>query len=93
MQTETIIRYYYKLSRIIKSKQKIDNTKYKDNTKWQGSGAKNSHSLPVEMQNGIATLEDSSTISYLSLPGFYPSRLTTYVRIETSMLMFIAAFP
>ena len=40
MQIETIIRYYNKLIRIIKSKQKIDNTKYKDNTKWQGSGAK-----------------------------------------------------
>ena len=33
MQIETIIRYYNKLIRIIKSKQKIDNTKYKDNTK------------------------------------------------------------
>ena len=53
---------------------------------------RNSYSLPVEMQNGIATLEDSLTISYLSLPGFYPSRLKTYVPLETSMFMFIAAF-
>ena len=53
---------------------------------------RNSYSLPVEMQNGIATLEDSLIISYLSLPGFYPSRLKTYVPLETSMLMFIAAF-
>ena len=31
---------YLAIIRIIKNKQKIDNTKYKDNPKWQGSGAK-----------------------------------------------------
>ena len=63
---------------------------------------RNSHSVLMGMQNGAATLEDSSTLSYKTrsilphnpagvLIDIYPKKWKTYVHPKTRPRMFIAA--
>ena len=60
------------------------------------------HSLLVQMQNGIAILEDSLTFltklkillpfdSAVMLLGIYPKELKSYVHTKTYTLIFLAA--
>ena len=59
---------------------------------------RNSHSLVVGMQNGVATLEDSLVVSYIvsshilavKILGIHPQKLKIYVHMKTCIQVFIA---
>ena len=84
-----VLRYNYAYVRMAKI-WKTDNTKY-----WQWCGGKrNSHSLVVGVQNGIAMLEDSSKMFFIKLSillpyasakallGIYPKEVTSCVHTK-----------
>ena len=63
---------------------------------------RDSHSLPVEMQNGLSTLEDRLAVSSklhkflpydpaIKLLGIYPGELKTYIHTKACTQMFTAA--